>query len=95
MSGVIAGITIVLIRKLGPQVHYISSIMSWCTFNTLITIPVYLYFKTQSGKVTGTYSSYEFMMLAIMTIGIFGGQYFQTRAYQVEKAGRVAPATGI
>ena len=68
--------------------------MIWSICSTFLT-PIQYVITKPSAPVTGHFGSYEIWMIVLLTVFTFAGQLLQTRAYQLEKAGRVAPITGL
>jgi drug/metabolite transporter (DMT)-like permease len=92
ISGAITlGMVSVMIKKMGKEVHYLMSPLSWAIAN-LVICPVF----TGAQRIamqpqTHSYSWYDVLTIVSMSLFQLVNLTFQTLAYQFEKAGRVAP----
>eukprot|EP00347_Sterkiella_histriomuscorum_P016511 403352903 len=89
-GAITGGITMVCIRKMGKDVHYLQSPLFFSLTN-LMLCPIFQGLRLTVRPYLNVYSQYDVMMIVLVAIFQFCNLIFATLAYQFEKAGRVSP----
>jgi len=84
-----AGSAFVCMRIMRNDIHYSVSPF-WFSIGCTFLSPIFSADWMTKAETTTTYTGELVFLISIASIGSFFGQVFQSRAYQLEKAGRVA-----
>ena len=82
-------------RKLGKKVHFLIVPLYQSIFSAFIAPLLMIFFLRYRTAHTTHYGIYEVSMVVLISICMFVSQIFQTKAYQTDKAGRVAPVNQL
>ena len=82
-------------RKLGKKVHFLIVPLYQSIFSAFIAPLLMILFLRYRTAHTTHYGIYEVSMVVLISICMFVSQIFQTKAYQTDKAGRVAPVNQL
>lgn len=78
-------------RKLGKKVHFLVPPFYQAIVSAFIA-PLLMFIMLRYRQTdTTTYGYYELGMVVLLSLSMFVAQVFQTKSYQNDKAGRVAP----
>jgi len=84
-SALLVGVVYFLLRKIGNREHPLVIILYFTTISTFISFPgAILYWVNPDSLMCW------FQLIGLGLLG-FGGQYFMTKAFQIEETSRVAP----
>lgn len=90
VGAIFIAISLMQMRKLGKKVHFLIPPFYQALTNCLIA-PVPMIGMMLSKEKTTHYGWFEAVMLTSLALCMFLAQIFQTKALQLEKAGRVTP----
>ena len=82
-------------RKLGKKVHFLVPPFYQAIFSAFISPLLMILFLRYRTAHTTHYGWYEVSMIILISICIFIAQVFTTKAFQNDKAGRIAPVSQL
>lgn len=82
-------------RKLGKKVHFLVPPFYQAIFSAFIAPLLMIVFLRYRTAHTTHYGVYEILMIIAISVCMFIAQIFSTKAYQNDKAGRVAPVNQL
>ena len=82
-------------RKLGKKVHFLVPPFYQAIFSAFVAPLIMFIMLRYRQNETTRYGWYEFWMLVLISLSQFIAQVFQTKSYQNDKAGRVAPVNQL
>jgi drug/metabolite transporter (DMT)-like permease len=82
-------------RKLGKRVHFLVPPFYQAIVSAFIApLLMFIMLRYRQSETT-TYGYYELGMVVLLSLSMFVAQIFQTKSYQNDKAGRVAPVNQL
>ena len=82
-------------RKLGKKVHFLIPPFYQAIFSAFISPLLMILFLRYRTAHTTNYGLFECLMIVLISICLFGAQVFTTKAFQNDKAGRIAPVNQL
>eukprot|EP00347_Sterkiella_histriomuscorum_P000618 403375150 len=90
LGAIMSALAMISIRSLGGKIDPLLMTMYWALGNALFA-PLNLGIKIAKEEMTTEYGWFEFMMIELNLICMFGYMQLQTLAYVTDKAVRIAP----
>jgi drug/metabolite transporter (DMT)-like permease len=82
-------------RKLGKKVHFLVPPFYQAIFSAFISPLLMILFLRYRTAHTTYYGWFEIGMIILISVCMFLAQVFATKAYQNDKAGRIAPVNQL
>jgi drug/metabolite transporter (DMT)-like permease len=82
-------------RKLGKKVHFLIPPFYQAIFSAFISPLLMILFLRYRTAHTTNYGWFECVMIVLISVCLFGAQVYTTKAFQNDKAGRIAPVNQL